>query len=67
MTAAAGLDQRLPLAPSRGVAAAHAIVRSRIAPLTEDRPLYRDIANVAELIAKGEIIDAVQRVVGPLS
>jgi histidine ammonia-lyase len=67
LTAAAGLDQRLPLTPSRGVAAAHAAVRAHVAPLTEDRPLYRDIAKVAELIANGEIIEAVQKVVGQLS
>ncbi len=67
LTAAAGLDQRLPLAPSPGVAAAHAVVRAHVAPLTEDRPLYRDIAKIAELIAKGEMVEAVHAVVGRLS
>ena len=49
LTAAAGLDQRAPLAPSAGVAAAHAAVRARVAPMTEDRPLYGDIRVVADL------------------
>src|SRR5208337_2590794 len=44
MTAAAGIDQRAPLHPSSGVASAHAAVRRQVAPLTEDRPLYKDIA-----------------------
>src|SRR5260221_13309459 len=38
LVAAAGLDQRLPLKPSSGVAAAHGIVRHEIAALTHDRP-----------------------------
>jgi histidine ammonia-lyase len=67
MTAAAGLDQRRPLTPSRGVAAAHAAVRARVAPLTEDRPLYRDIAQVADLIASGALAEAVGASVGRLA
>jgi histidine ammonia-lyase len=66
LTAAAGLDQRAPLAPSQGVAASHACVRAYIAPLVEDRPLYRDIARVAELIATGEIVRSVESYVGAL-
>jgi histidine ammonia-lyase len=67
MTAAAGLDQRAPLAPSRGVAAAHAVVRSRVAPLTDDRPLYMDINAVVELITSGQLVRAVEARVGPLT
>jgi histidine ammonia-lyase len=66
LTASAGLDQRLPLTPSRGVAAAFDLVRSRVSPLTEDRPLYRDIARVEELVASGELVRAVEARVGPL-
>jgi histidine ammonia-lyase len=67
LTAAAGLDQRAPLTPSRGVAAAHAAVRARVAPLTEDRPLYRDIAAVADMIAAGNLSLAAQDAVGRLA
>jgi histidine ammonia-lyase len=67
LTAAAGLDQRAPLAPSRGVAAAHRAVRARVAPLTEDRPLYRDIAAVADSIATGSLVLATEAVVGRLA
>ncbi len=66
LTAAAGLDQRLPLTPARGVAAAHEAVRARVAPLTEDRPLYRDIAVVADLLMSGRLVDAAAARVGAL-
>ena len=67
LTAAAGLDQRKPLTPSRGVAAAHAAVRARVAPLTEDRPLYKDIAAIAELLTSGALARAVAESVGSLA
>ncbi|WP_394828909.1 histidine ammonia-lyase [Pendulispora albinea] len=66
MTAAAGLDQRKPLAPSKGVRAAYAKVRELVAPLTEDRPLYKDIAAVSALIASGELTRAVEAEIGAL-
>ncbi len=66
MTAAAGLDQRLPLKPSRGVAAAHAAVRARVAPMTEDRPLYRDIESVSVLLSSDALAAAVEGAVGKL-
>jgi len=66
LTAAAGIDQRAPIPPSRGVAAAHAAVRARVAAFTGDRPLYTDIAKVADLIASGELVSAVEAEVGEL-
>jgi histidine ammonia-lyase len=67
LTAAQGIDQRRPLHPSTGVAAAHACVRGVVGELVEDRPLYKDIAAVQKLIHSGEIIGAVEAAVGPLS
>jgi histidine ammonia-lyase len=66
MTAAAGIDQRKPLKPSRGVAAALAAVRAKVAPMTEDRPLYRDIEAVAALLTSGELVAAAESAVGTL-
>jgi histidine ammonia-lyase len=66
LTAAAGLDQRAPLAPSKGVAAVHAAVREQVLPLTEDRPLYRDIATVAALIVGGGLLGVAEAAAGPL-
>jgi histidine ammonia-lyase len=66
MTAAAGLDQRAPLAPAKGVAAALGAVREHVAPMTEDRPLYADVEAVARLIEGGHLVAAVERAVGVL-
>ncbi|MCL2447888.1 MAG: histidine ammonia-lyase [Polyangiaceae bacterium] len=67
MTASAGLDQRLPLTPSAGVAAVHAAVRQAVPPFIGDRPLYADIAAVVELIASGALVLAAERRVGALA
>ena len=66
MTAAAGVDQRAPLRPSVGVQAALAAIREKVAPMTEDRPLYRDIAAVAALMTSGAITRQVEAKVGAL-
>src|SRR4051812_14942099 len=67
MTAAAGLDQRAPLRPSRGVEAALAKVREKVKPMTGDRPLYGDIEAMNHLIASNELIGAVTGAIGPLA
>jgi histidine ammonia-lyase len=66
LTASAGIDQRRPLTPSKGVRAAHAAVRRLVPELGDDRPLYRDIGAVTELIRSGGIIRAVEEAVGAL-
>jgi histidine ammonia-lyase len=67
LTAAQGVDQRGPLQPSKGVAAAHAAVRRRVPTLEDDRPLYTDIEAVAGLLRSGELIRAVEAEVGALA
>ena len=67
MTAAAGVDQRAPLKPSQGVRAAVAKVREKVAPMVGDRPLYRDIEAIAELVGSGALADATQAAIGHLS
>ncbi len=64
MTAAAGIDQRAPLRPARGVAAAHLCIREVVPKLTEDRPLYKDISAVAK--RTNAIVRAAEQVVGAL-
>ena len=66
MTAAAGLDQRSPLRPSGGVYTALSTVRTRVAPMTGDRPLYIDIAAVRDLVASKELVTSVENAVGTL-
>ena len=51
MCAAQGLDYRAPLKPGRGAAAAHAVVRDLVPPLTRDRVLSGDIIRLADAIA----------------
>ena len=67
MTAAAGLDQRAPLRPARGVEAALTTVRAKVAPMTGDRPLYPDIEAVNQLLATSELTNAVTKSIGPLA
>ena len=67
MTAAAGLDQRAPLRPSKGVSAALAKVRERVAPMTGDRPLYGDIEATSALLASHELARAVESITGTLA
>ncbi len=67
MTAGAGIDQRAPLKPSRGVTAALGALRIVVAPMTEDRPLYRDIEATAELVASGALVRSVEQAVGKIA
>jgi histidine ammonia-lyase len=67
LTACAGLDQRRPLEPSRGVRAAYRTVRSRVPEADGDRPLYRDIAAVSRLIENGELTRFVEKEIGTLA
>lgn len=66
MTAAAGLDQRRPLRPSKGVAAALDRVRGVVAPMTADRPLYKDIEAVVALLRDGTLVEAAEAAIGKL-
>ncbi|MCC6213393.1 MAG: histidine ammonia-lyase [Polyangiaceae bacterium] len=66
LVASAGVDQRAPLRPGAGVVAAHAAVREVVAPLTGDRPLYRDIEAVAELVRRDTLARRAEARVGAL-
>jgi histidine ammonia-lyase len=67
LAAVQGIDQRAPLVPSKGVAAAHAVVRKHVPTLDDDRPLYLDFATARELIEDGSLRRGVEAVVGPLT
>ena len=54
LCAAQGVDYRKPLRPGRGVGRAHAVVRSLVQPLAQDRVLAGDIAALSEAIANGQ-------------
>ena len=57
ITAAEGLEHRLPLQPGRGVRQAYDIVRAHVPRLTSDRPLAPDIQRIVQEIRQGEFDD----------
>ena len=52
--------------PGDGTRAAHAAVRSVVAHLEEDRPLFTDHNNMAAAVKRCDVLDAVAGAVGPL-
>jgi histidine ammonia-lyase len=65
MAAAQALDFR-EFTPGKGVQTAREVIRRHVAHLDVDRPLYPDHNTMTELVRSGEILDAVEAVVGPL-
>ncbi len=55
LCAAQGLDYRLPLKPAHRLQQAHALIRSRVAHLEEDREPHADIRMLAAMIHSGEL------------
>jgi histidine ammonia-lyase len=66
MAAAQALDFR-NFQPGKGVRAAHAVIRDYVDHLDEDRPLYPDHNTMKALVKSGEILQAVEKVVGELN
>lgn len=66
MAAAQALDFR-EFTPGRGTQAARTVVRRHVDHLHVDRPLYPDHNRMAALVKSGEILDEVERAVGPLA
>jgi histidine ammonia-lyase len=55
LCACQALDLLAPLETSPPLARVHATVRARVSTLEEDRPPSRDLVEIAELIAHGDI------------
>jgi histidine ammonia-lyase len=66
MSAAQGLDFKLPLKPGKGTEAAYKVIRKKLTRLIDDRPLYPDIEIVTDLVRDGSIIDAVEQAIGEI-
>jgi histidine ammonia-lyase len=66
MAGAQAVDFRKPIKPGKGVQAAAGIIRKYVDHLEEDRPLYDDINKLKEVVESGEILEAVEKAVGPL-
>lgn len=65
MAAAQALDFR-EFAPGRGTQKAREVIRRHVKHLEVDRPLYTDHNAMKELVKSGEILDEVERAIGPL-
>ncbi len=66
LCACEGLDFRAPLTPSPGISEVHRLVRRQIPHLEDDRPMYRDIEIVTQLIHSGDIVQAAESISGDL-
>jgi len=66
IAAAQALDFR-DFTAGRGVRAAREAVRCVVAHLEEDRPLFKDHNAMAAAVARGDVLEAVEREVGPLA
>jgi histidine ammonia-lyase len=67
LAAAQGVEFLAPLEPGAGTRAAHDAVRALSAQLVEDRPLSEDIERVAGAVRSGELVGAVESVIGALA
>ena len=67
LAAAQALDFLKPLAPGRGVAAAHAAFRRTIRTLDSDRVLAPDIERATAIVAEERMRAAAEKVVGALA
>jgi histidine ammonia-lyase len=65
MGAAQGLDFR-EFTPGKGVLAAKGVIRKHVDYLDEDRPLYPDHNVMKDLVKSCEILEEVEKVIGPL-
>ncbi|MFH0766025.1 MAG: histidine ammonia-lyase [Calditrichota bacterium] len=66
MSAAQAFDFRQPLKPGRGTDPAYRRIRQVVPHLENDRVLYPDIANIADLVFNGELVKTVEEAVGEL-
>ena len=65
MAASQALDFR-DFTPGQGVQAAKAVIRKYVSFMDQDRPLHVDHTRMKELVRTGDILDQVEKVVGPL-
>jgi len=66
MAAAQAFDFRKPLDPGPASKAAYDTVREHVDFLDDDRPLYNDINRLTQAVQSGKIVEAVEKVIGPL-
>jgi histidine ammonia-lyase len=60
------LDLQRPLKSSPALEIVYTTIRKKVKMIEDDRIFYKDINNIIEIINSGEIISAVESVIGPL-
>ena len=63
---AQAFDFLKPAKPGKGSLAAYEVIRKYVTYLDDDRPLHNDINALAEVVTRGEIVDAVESAIGKL-
>jgi len=66
LCATQGLEFLLPLQPGIGIKEAYHVVREKVPPIKGDRRFGEDIKKVQRLIESGDLLNRVEKVVGPL-
>jgi histidine ammonia-lyase len=66
LCAAQAVEMRAPLRPAAGTAAAVGCIRDVVPFLNEDRPLKPDVDAAIELVQSRQLVESVERAVGPL-
>lgn len=66
LCATQGLEFLKPLRPGIGVSEAYKVVREKVPPIKEDRRFNEDIKIIQNLIASGELIRRIEKVIGKL-
>lgn len=66
MCAAQAIDLRRPLQANAGIEAAHKLLRTVVKPLHADRVLQYDMEAACELLQSGQLVQAVEKTMGPL-
>ncbi len=64
LCAAQGVDFRDPEKLGKGTKAAYSLVRKRVPPLKKDRPMYKDIETLKDLIRSGDLLNAMEKTAG---
>jgi histidine ammonia-lyase len=66
MAAAQAFDFLAPGKPSSACRAAYQAIRKHVKTLEEDRPIHSDINTLTKIAKDGEVLDAVEGIVGKL-
>jgi len=66
LAASQALDFRKPSSPGKGTGAAYDLIRSEVGFMEEDRTLHSDIGKIADMIADGRLLGAVEGAVGKM-